>query len=205
MFPLGVLKATFSSAFRTDFTAFPFVDLTGRHTISTVGVVGQSSSKASFVTDGTAINYLAVSPSSDFNLSGYFDLTFKFLMNTINLTQNILAISDSTFSLTNGYVGIDYPTSINRLRVFIREPNASSVVDVRSLSPMVSGAEYSVRLEKSANTYSLFVDNVYQGSVNAAPLISVANRLIYLGGHGGSGYGLNGTIDEVDFRLLRNL
>jgi len=206
MFPLGVLKASFfsgGSAFRTDFTAFPFVDLTGRHTINTVGVVGQSSSKASFVTDGTATNYLAVGPSSDFNLSGDFDLTFKFLMDAVNLTQTILAITEGVSSL-NGYIHIDYGTAINKLRAFIREPSGS-IVDVRSLSSMGSGVEYSVRLKKSVNTYKLFVNNVYQGSVNAAPLNRVATRSIFLGGYGGTGYGLSGTIDEADFKLLKNL
>ena len=201
MFALGILKAT-GSVFKTDFTAFPFIDVRGRHTISTVGTVTSVSSKAYFNNaNDSAGNRLIVSPSLDFDLSGDFDLSFKVSMSYIKESQTMITMPTGNQMLTN-LILVDYFTVSNRLRLIVRDPTGI-LSQVLSLSALTANVEYYVKVKKTGNTYSLFINNVYQGEATTNPLEQSASRYLILGGSHFANYGLFGTLDSVDFKIRK--
>ena len=95
MRPLGVLKLSdfVGVCSDMDFSGYPFVDLTGRHSIVNNGAL-QSSNKALFVNPmhDTNNHLVLTSNNNDFNLQHDFDISFRFKINTLKAVQHVFSI-----------------------------------------------------------------------------------------------------------------
>lgn len=198
MFPLGVLTAPFpvGSVFKTDFTAFPFVDLTGRHTITNTGVT-QSSGRAFFGSSRNSI-LTATKLLKDYQLQRDFDLVLTF--NSTVLGGYIAAIHENK---------IDFPQS--NLLIYLTETGilqltvGSNYQTVSSAAgAVVAGTDYTVRIYRRGNTFKAFLNLTLLGTITET--LPALVRVLTIGAVSTSaGSGFYGTIDNVDFKLLKNL
>lgn len=202
MWPLGVLKAAhpYGVLFKSDLTAFPFVDLTGRHTISNYGVA-QQSGRALCNLSGNAYIESAGLPQ-DFSILRDFD--FKFLFNkTNNIAAYIAAIHDGSIFLPHYNVYV-YVTNNDSIQLLLSNGN-DPYYEINSATGVIAlNTDYQVLVRKRGSTYKLYLNSSFIGATSSA-LPNIARRLSLGAINNIANSGLYGTIDDVEYRVLKTV
>lgn len=195
----GALKAPlfYGSAFKTDFTVFPFVDLTGRHTVANTAVT-QSSGRAFF--GSSRDSFLAATGLlKDYELQRDFDLILTFNAATAG-NGYIAAIHQNSLGFPQSNVAI-FLTAAGVLQLIV----GSSYQTVSSASgAIVAGTDYTVRIYRRGNAFKAFLNFTLLGTITE--ILPVLLRVLTIGGiNAFANNGFHGTIDNVDFKLLKTL
>lgn len=180
-----------------DFETFPFVDTTGRHTVSNFGVT-QSGGSAYFnnPSDSSLARLDVLGNQDDFNLQNDFDISF---------TANVASFSGRSdqilFSIEN-----DSGTSVvecyvkNTGQIYLNFPSATFITSTGIIGTATS---YNIRIERRGTSAQIWVNDIARAIVTPSiPAILNVPRKLVLGASartGVNGFGINGTIDNFKF------
>lgn len=203
---LGVLGSKLKIALNMDFTVYPFVDLTNRHTVALNGATLQTGT-ALFVNPSSSDNNHLVLDANrgDFALQRDFDLSFKFKVINANFPfENVVCfgVSDFVDTAAKGVLGFTYTTD--------GAMNLSHTVGGYQLSLattiMVStGVEAAYLLQKRGAVYTHFINGVSAGTATiVTALPDIKTRVMFLGrsAFAGTFGGYQGTLDDLKLEYL---
>ena len=188
-----------ATRFESDFTAFPFTDITNRHVITNYGVT-QQVGRAYFnnITDTDTNRLVIEGNGSDFNLQTDFDISFGIVVSSFagKQDQQIFQIYDS---IGNIAVSCKVDNS-GRVRLAVGANHFQTSTGI-----IIISTNYNIRIERRGQNGQIYVNNV--ASAILTPLIiqpSNAPRSIILGADVslGNQYGLYGTLDNFRFDVL---
>lgn len=203
---LGVLGSKVKIALDMDFTVYPFVDLTNRHTVTLNGATLQTG-KALFVNPSPSDNnHLIIDGNrGDFALQRDFDLSFKFKVINANYPyENVVSfgVDDFVNTAVNGALSFSYTTD--------GAMNLSYTVGGYQLSLATTimvntGVEATYLLQKRGTNYTHFIDGALAGSATVTTALpNISTRVLFLGRSAFTGtFGCyQGTLDDLKLEYL---
>lgn len=206
MRPLGVLGSKVKIALDMDFTVYPFVDLTNRHTVTMNGATLQGG-KALFVNPSPSDNnHLIIDGNrGDFALQRDFDLSFKFKVINANYPfESIMAfgVSDFVNTAVNGALGFSYTTDG---AVNLSHSVAGYQLSLATTIMTNTNVEATYLLQKRGSVYTHFINGVSAGSATiTTALPNISTRVLFLGRSAFTGTfgGYQGTLDDLKLEYL---
>lgn len=207
---LGVLKLSdfVGVCSDIDFSSYPFVDLTGRHSVVNNGVL-QSSNKALFVnpTHDTNNHMVLTGSNNDFNLQRDFDVSLKFKINTLKVLQYIFSVGmlDLTQSDVSGMIKVAVLSGDMKVYTDFQQ-SPSPYLSLVSSSTISAGVEYLYKLQKRGNVYTVFIDGgvVAVGTNTNFAYKKIKERVVYLGRQSSNSIVgcFDGTIDDFKYQTF---
>ncbi len=190
-----------------DFNTYPFVDLTGRHTVINNGAT-QTLNKALFVNPThTTSNHMVLTNNNDFDLQHDFDISFKFKINTLKTVQYLFALGmlDLTQSYVNGAIEITILSSDMKIYTDLQQ-TPSPYLSLVSSSAILAGTEYLYKLQRRGDVYTVFIDGgiVATGTNTNFTYKKIKERVAYLGRAAGNIVvgGFDGTIEDFKYQTF---
>jgi len=206
MRPLGVLGSKLKIALNMDFTVYPFVDLTNRHTVTLNGATMQTG-KALFVNPlSNDDNHLVLDANrGDFALQRDFDLSFKFKVIDAKFPfENIMSFGVDNFVNTaaNGVLGFSYTTDG---AVNLSHSTLGYQLSLATTIMVNTGVEATYLLQKRGSVYTHFINGVSAGSATVTTALpNISTRVLFLGRSAfpGTFGGYHGTLDDLKLEYL---
>lgn len=203
---LGVLRSKVKIALNMDFTVYPFVDLTNRHTVTLNGATLQTG-KALFVNPSPSDNNHLILDANrgDFALQRDFDLSFRFKVINANFPFEIImsfGVDDFVDTAANGVLGFSYTTDG---AVNLTHSAGGYQLSLATTIMTNTNVEATYLLQKRGTNYTHFIDGVLAGSATiATALPDISTRVLFLGRSAFTGTfgGYQGTLDDLKLEYL---
>ena len=187
-------------AVNIDFDTFPFVDLTGRHTVTNIAGVTQVSGKANFT--NPAGQALKVSGrTKDFNMQKDFDFTCNVKVDTITGTDKVLF---EFFEAANPPMGSHFTCFLangnGTLRTYFRQAVTQIYADSSSTGYFIpAGVEVAIKIERRGSTVKTYVDGIVRSTITTLTARTNVWRDLYLSD---PTYGFVGTMDNFKYETF---
>lgn len=191
-------KPKLGTVLNLDFSVFPFVDLTGRHSVGGIGVTSVGG-RASFDPPSLFSTIPVVTYSRDFNLATKFDISVL-----VNIKSGAYTSDRVIFTIAQSPSDMDssiemYYHKDGYFNVSFRAPNAALITtspgQLNYAPPL--DTDLLIRLwQPTATSVALSVNGAFIGSIPIVPR-KIKDRNLYIGGYYvGQQIGFIGTMDN---------